>query len=392
MKYNVQIRDFCKKYLEEAKSVSSIPNGVNNRVYLVETVGGKYVFKAINPTKSKDDDIERLEASEHIGVLAKEKGASCIVAKRINDKYVNLLKGQYYVVYDFFDGETKASEKITLKNCFEMGTQLAKIHNIPFNKEDDFTSKARTFSYGAVELSHKVIWEDYMEKATKFSPDWLSDMEKKLPALYELFDYSLAPFLSFIPSDIVLSHNDLHPENVMWKDNVPYAIDWETAGFIDATFDCLHMAMRWATARVDEKRVIDKVKLYAFLEGYSKERSINVENIELAMYIIFYRRLNSLRFALISFIKNEDAKKRNRLGLHIKYSLAVIDAYLDQVNKIDVIKKYVTMLQPGQTYVKSPSYEILPRMESLVKNNNILVDKYKEASRKYVLAKEKQPQ
>ena len=390
MEYNVKMIDFCKIYLGGVKGVSSIPNGISNRVCLVETIDSKYVIKEINPSRTKTEaHVKRIELSEQIGFLAKEKGISSIAAKKINGKFLHLLEGQYYVVYKFFEGHIKTPNEITMENCYSVGKELAKIHNMDISCDDHLSKCINSFSYGSVGLSHKVEWEDYMERVAKANPKWLTKFEEKLPGLHEMFYHSLVGFLSFIPSDIVVSHNDLHPENVMWKDDVPYVIDWEAAGLVDATFDCLHMSMRWATTSGKESRNIEQDKLYAFFKGYAKERSINIENIEISLYMVFYRRLNSLRYALINFIKYEDEMMRKRLGYQINYSLAILDTYLDQLNKIDEIKNYIAKLQPEETYKKSPSYELMPKMKMFVNNNNAMIDKYKEVRRKYAFVKDK---
>lgn len=31
----------------------------------------------------------------------------------------------------------------------------------------------------------------------------------------------------------VISHRDLDPKNVMWKNDAPYIIDWEAAGYVN---------------------------------------------------------------------------------------------------------------------------------------------------------------
>lgn len=68
--------------------------------------------------------------------------------------------------------------------------------------------------------------------------------------------------------DMVISHGDLDPKNVMWSKDNPIIIDWEAAGFVNPMYDLIEAAIYWSE---NETEIIDKDKFMAFIDGYKKK-------------------------------------------------------------------------------------------------------------------------
>jgi thiamine kinase-like enzyme len=66
----------------------------------------------------------------------------------------------------------------------------------------------------------------------------------------------------------VIGHRDLEPKNVMWFQEMPILIDWESAGFINPMHDLIETAIYWS---VNELGSIDKGRFLAFISGYQKQ-------------------------------------------------------------------------------------------------------------------------
>ncbi|WP_448916631.1 phosphotransferase [Eubacterium ramulus] len=68
----------------------------------------------------------------------------------------------------------------------------------------------------------------------------------------------------------VISHRDLDPKNIMWKNDVPYIIDWEVAGYINPYEELIQVLNYWI---VDEN------------QNYNKEKQVAKADCECPFYI-----------------------------------------------------------------------------------------------------------
>ncbi|MCL1989836.1 MAG: phosphotransferase [Defluviitaleaceae bacterium] len=391
MNYNVLIEEFCETYgLGEVKEANLLPTGLGNQTYAVETVNGKYVIKALNPSQVKtESDIRRLELTERISELVSKNGISSIPAKRINGKIVNTLHEQHYMVFDFFKGRIIPLNSLTNEICFEAGQLLADLHQMNFEElsNEDLNHHIRDFQYG-VQLKLRVDWNYYLKKATISSPEWLGYLKESIDDLYEMFDLSFAAYLSFVPQDVVISHGDIFNQNILWKDNTPHIIDWESSGFIDATYDFLYTSIRWATRNYVKpgEESVDKNRLYAFIEGYVERKSVNIENLEISLYVILYKRLGYFRNAFIKYFNPKDKIAKERAEKQIIYTLSIFKGYKNLIDQLDDIKQHIIKRQLKQVYKKSPSYEVMSKIEQLIGNYNNKLDEisndYKKQKRK----------
>jgi len=78
--------------------------------------------------------------------------------------------------------------------------------------------------------------------------------------------------------DSVLSHNDLNPQNIIWKNSKPTLIDWEYAGYNDRYFDLACIVIEFK---------LDSAEYEVFMNRYFKNSSWNREKLE--AYIKVYQ-------------------------------------------------------------------------------------------------------
>lgn len=68
-----------------------------------------------------------------------------------------------------------------------------------------------------------------------------------------------------LKSNQIISHRDLDPKNIMWKNDVPYIIDWEAAGYINPYEELIQVLNYWI---VDENQNCNKEKFDALMNAY----------------------------------------------------------------------------------------------------------------------------
>ena len=349
--YNVLLEEFCETYqLKEVVDSFLIPQGITNRTYFVRTIEGKYVIKALNPNNvNTENKIKKIEISEYIAEIAHQAGISSIYANRINGRIINEFHGQYYIVFDFFNGEKIKGKYMSYRRCLKLGHLLAELHCVNFeNILSNFDYKVIKYDYGK-KLKSIVNWNYYLEKISKKkqTPKWFVYLEERIGDLYYMFEGSFSVFNNFKPQDKLISHGDIFSQNILWCENIPYIIDWETSGVIDATYDCLHTAIRIATESTEDfEKIINMAKVYAFLKGYSAVRKIEVKRLEIALYMIWYKRLDLLRSALKRYIKPKDKLDKKRASRQVKYSLTIVKSYKEFQYCLEDIKDYIIKQQP----------------------------------------------
>ena len=388
--YNILIEEFCEAHqLGEAKEVRQFPTGLANQSYYVETKTGKYVLKALNPSKYISEEmIEKILITEYIAEIANQSGVTSISAKRINGMLINSFHKQHYIVYDYCDGKIIPMNSLTIKNCYEVGRMLADLHNLNIKfKKFENSKNIQNHNYGGFkQLNAKVDWDSYLKKSSKHSPKWLSLLNNEITNLYEVFDISFSAYLSFIPQDVVIAHGDVYNHNVLWKDNVPFIIDWETTGFVDSTYDCIYSAMRWATKNHTKhgEDSLDRDRLYSFLTGYAEKRNINIDNIEISLCMVLYKKLNLLRNAFVRYLNPKDESSKKRAESRIVFTLSTLGDFKNLLNELDKVKIHIAnsqIIQCNNEYFKSPSYEIIPKVRDFVNEYNKNFDELGKLSR-----------
>ena len=105
----------CKKlnignFIEYEK----LTGGITNEVYKVITDNDIFVIKKIKDID--EEHIRRLEFSENISNKAKKQGLNVINALKFDNKYVQKVDDNYFLLYKFFPGKVYLTREINLDN------------------------------------------------------------------------------------------------------------------------------------------------------------------------------------------------------------------------------------------------------------------------------------
>ena len=71
-----------------------------------------------------------------------------------------------------------------------------------------------------------------MEKAKLCNSEVLEVLQENIADIMR-WDRNVVTGLYEASQNQVISHRDLDPKNVMWKNDAPYIIDWEAAGYVN---------------------------------------------------------------------------------------------------------------------------------------------------------------
>ncbi|MGR9049800.1 aminoglycoside phosphotransferase family protein [Halobacillus faecis] len=239
-----------------------IAGGLLHKMYLLETTKGKYAVKVLNPEIMKRPEaMMNYMNSERIANLASNH-IPALPANIINGKSVHEINNQYYMVFEWMDGRILKPIDIRKVHSKRMGSILADIHNINFKDLD--------IAFDGLSNGPLIKWDDYLKKGLQASAEWAGLLNDNKDKLYE-WESKSRKAAEVLSSDMVISHRDLDAKNVMWDQDSPVVIDWESAGYINPMQDLIETAIYWS---YDGLGNINEERFMAFIKGYKKKYGV----------------------------------------------------------------------------------------------------------------------
>ena len=261
-----------------------VTGGLLNRMYKVNTSIGIYAIKHLNleVMKRKDAKDNHIRA-EKIANIAKEKGINCLPAKIIDGITLQELDGNYFLIYDWFDGRAIDEDELTLDHVSKVAKLLAKLHSIDYGKIKDECKLGKEIK--------EVDWDFYIDKVDNKKIKELLISKKEY--LIEL-DKKSTKCREEISNNIVVSHRDLDLPNILWdKNDTPMIIDWESSGVVNPCEELIETAWDWAGGQEH----FDIEKFNCFKNTY-KENGGNLKDFDKAIYANFKNKSGWLEYNL----------------------------------------------------------------------------------------------
>ncbi len=326
IEYQLKFEGICKQsLLGELLSVPKpINGGLLHRMYAVETTKGKYAIKLLNPQiMVRTTAIQNYINSEKIATLLSKK-VLALPAKKINGDSLHEINNQFYLVFDWVEGEVRKNDKINLMHCEKIGEILAEIHRTDCS-EIDITND--TFDNEQI-----IDWHYYLLKGKEEYLEWnelflknFGNLKRWNAAVIEASEKLLTPK--------VISHRDLDPKNVMWDNNKPLLIDWESAGYINPMQDLLETALYWSKGEQGE---LDKQRFSSFINGYKNKSGAIYADWEQVLATGFSGKLEWLEYNLKRSLWLECAdEEEQQLGtIQVTKTIQDITAYANEIPKL----------------------------------------------------------
>lgn len=233
-----------------------VSGGLMHKIFYIETTKGKYAIKLLNPQIMKRPiAMQNYINSENISQLLADDIPS-LPALRVNDQVIHQIEEQYFLVFTWQDGSSLSQREITTAHCEIIGTLLSTIHRKNFSElhlTDENT-----------ENKEVTDWSNYVRLGIEKDLSWVEALNENVENL-TFWNGCAIKASRTLSTNRVISHRDLDPKNVLWKNYNPTLIDWESAGFIHPLHDLIETALYWAS---DEFGETDEHKFHSFLNGY----------------------------------------------------------------------------------------------------------------------------
>lgn len=311
--------------------VTQIHGGLSNRLYRVETDQAEYAIKKLNKTLMQNKaEFERIIFAEKVARIAEENEILVVRALEFENKIIHKIDGDYYMIFNWNYGSHIQPEDVTDEICNIIGELLAKIHNLDFSKIEAEKSK---------EMQIRTIdWNSLAKIAKEQNKYYYKDLVENIEILYEI-NKKTNEALEYAKSNLIISHRDLIKKNILWNNNIPTVIDWESSGYVNPTVELVQVCWNWANGDVGkfdfEKFGIIVNRYLQNIKNYKKEdmKKLIYANLWEAIEWLEYNLKRSL--CIESTYRKEEIdlaeEQINYLNYEIRYAMTQIKAVTDSL-------------------------------------------------------------
>lgn len=281
---------------------SKVSGGLTHRMFRLFTDKGRYIVKLLNPNIMKRSTaISNFNKADEIEEVLKEKNISAIYSLKLNNKKMQEIDGQYFYVYEWFDGKSLKDKEIKDFHCEKIGNVLANIHNIDLKREcSESSEKSIDFLYyiNLAKEKESPIYELIYDKL-----DILNEsMNKGNIAVHKL------------PEIKAICHNDLDSKNVMWLNDEYKIIDLECLDYSNPYLELFELALCWSGY---EKCNIDFKLFKIFFKSYFDNTNLDINIDWESIYYANNGRLEWLEFNIKRSLMIEcDTKEEQEIGIN----------------------------------------------------------------------------
>lgn len=298
-----------------------------HQMYHVSTEQGEYAVKVLNPAIMKRPEALQNMINSEMVSRKLERVIPVVVAKSFGGKNIIEYDDSYYIIFDWLEGNSIFVPHISEYHCEQVGRILGKIHAANINVSTIEKSQDNRDEYD---------WDMLLEKAQQYSADCYVILKENLSDIVR-WDKCVVSGLHETSQNQVISHGDLDPKNVMWKEEQPYIIDWESAGYVNPYQELIEVLNYWIA---DETGNYSKKKFESMIQAYTENINISHVNWEAVLNCSFDGMLGWLEYSIKRAIGMEGADNKDwQEGM--EQTTGTICELKKYDNQIDILKEWI---------------------------------------------------
>ncbi|MBQ7776895.1 MAG: phosphotransferase, partial [Lachnospiraceae bacterium] len=253
--------------LEKPQAISG---GLMHKMYHVTTTQGEYAIKALNPDIMKRPEALQNMINSELVSNALKGCVPLVAAKEFQGKHIWELEGAYFMVFDWLEGRSVFAPDITTSHCEQIGKLLGQIH----------TANVRVESLQKLLQGRETCdWSGLLARAEQENAECYVLLKAHLEEVAR-WDRQVVEGWQSMAQKQVISHRDLDPKNVMWKEAQPFIIDWEAAGYVNPFQELVEVLNYWI---VDEQGQYNEEKFAALVQAYRE--SMDIRGVDWAVVL-----------------------------------------------------------------------------------------------------------
>lgn len=228
------------------------------------------------------------------------------------------ISGQFYYLYEWFDGKALKDEEINEFHCQKIGKLLAQIHKIDRKESKD--------NMGEI----NVDWDYYIKMLESKNKELFNMLKENRTLLYESQNNGNIA-IKKLPSIVSVCHNDMDSKNVLWSGMDCKIIDLECLGYSSPLMEMYELALCWSGY---ENCKIDYNLFSTFIQSYVEAGGQLYGNWE-TVYYSNYGRLEWLEYNLKRSLGIECSMEEIEIGIsEVKETMEHVVFYNDAKNDI----------------------------------------------------------
>ena len=241
--------------VEEARALSG---GYLHKMYRVATRRGQYAVKILNPNvMRRPDAAANFARAEALEALLEAASLPILPAKTFFGTKMQALDGQFFYVFDFFDGSAARPADIPPDRAARIGGVLARVHRV------------KRIDSGFEPDEMRIDWYSFVAPLERASAETARMLREAIPLLSAGEARRNAAILK-IPKTIAICHGDLDVKNVLWRENDFRVIDLECLSMASPFLELMETSLCWSGldgARMDLGALSTFVQAYADAGG-----------------------------------------------------------------------------------------------------------------------------
>lgn len=321
--------DLVVEYLQLGKLVEKpvqVTGGFMHRMFKVVTENDKYIIKLLNPNIMKRPTaMGNYKIADDIEKILKQNNIPAVYALEFNGTKMQELNGQYYYIFDWYDGKSLKDQEIKIFHCKKIGEVLAQIHNIDLKNE--------SFERNEIHID----WEKYVKLAKDINSPIYDIIKDNVDLFNESMDKGNTA-IKKMPCVKAICHNDMDSKNVLWLGDDFKLIDLECLGYSNPYLELFELALCWSGY---ESCSINFELFNTFFKSYFQNTNLDTDIDWEAMYYCNYGRLEWLEYNIKRALMIEcDTKEEQQLGISEVQETVEHIIYYDKV-KDEILKNII---------------------------------------------------
>ncbi len=246
-------------------------------------------------------------------------------------------RGAVYMAYPYIQAYTRSAREMTLEQGKLIAQFLVRFHQLNLTPPTPRPVWNLQYTSSIWIAVHRYFLEHSHATAALL----LERLHSKIMFCFTACQASK----TFIVPDLVISHRDIDPLNILWLSNTEYrVIDWDLAGEVDAAVELLYVAIGLA---LESATHLNSEKFKAIVATYCSQRTVHTKDVTPVLYTVLAYWLSWVQEQLHKLVYQEfDLNQFHRIVESVCYSLQAME-YLLQIQQ-QLVELFASSIASGE--------------------------------------------